>query len=179
MKPLTQLKSKFERVVSFFKPSARKEKPIQAMQLNLFLLEAAMKSIQRNRSTTPGSLFTTRILNSKSEHVSALVRQAESLCQKQDIALFSYKEFFCRSHLSLRRAVQWNFSKYVKTKQEAIDLLLKMQKETPAAFKQRLITLMDDDGPTPLQLENEAKILEEQWRNSQKSSHSQSRVAPI
>ncbi|QVL56951.1 MAG: hypothetical protein KFB93_06075 [Simkaniaceae bacterium] len=164
----SKFKGSLDRISSIFKGKKEtkgedKELHIPVVRLNFFLLNAAFKMIQKGESKKPLSLFTTKILNSRSEHFAALIKQAESVCSKQDIELFSYKEFYSQNHFSLRRAVQWKFSKYIKSKQEAAALINKMKESSPEAFKRHLITLLKDEDLTPYEIEQEAQELEEQY----------------
>ncbi len=164
--------------------SNREEKPFKApaMHLNFFLLNAVLKHIQTGISKKPLSLFTTKILNSKSKHFKALIKQAESACSKQDIELFSYKEFFSRNQFALRCAVQWNLPKYIKTNEQAEILINKMKKATPESFKQHLITLLHKEDLSPETITQEAKRLEDEWkiyRQGQSSTASTTRISPI
>ena len=163
-----KLKESLDRIASIFKGKKetgdeKKELHIPVVQLNFFLLNAAFKMIQKEELRKPLSLFTTKILNSKSKHFEALIKQAEAVCSKQDIELFSYKEFYSQNHFALRRAVQWKFSKYIKSKQEAAVLINKMKEASPEAFKRHLITLLKDEGLTSQEIEQEAQKLEEQY----------------
>lgn len=164
----SMLKGSLDRIASIFKTKSetneeKKEMRASVVRLNFFLLNAAFKKIQKGNSQKPLSLFTTKILNSKNMHFSALIKQAEAICSKQDIELFSYKEFYSQSHFALRRAVQWKFSKYIKNKQEAAALINKMKEASPEAFKRHLITLLKDEDLTPQEIEQEARRLEEQY----------------
>ena len=108
-----------EKVRSIFttkRSSKSDEKPLQARatQLNFFLLKASLNHIQTGNSKKPLSLFTTKILNSKNKHFAALIKQAEKVCSKQDIELFSYKEFFYRNQMSLRLLFSGNLESTLK-----------------------------------------------------------------
>lgn len=164
----SKLKESLERIGSLFNTKRetnkeKKEMRASVVRLNFFLLNAAFKKIQKGKPRKPLSLFTTKILNSKNKHFSALIKQAEAICSKQDIELFSYKEFYSQSHFALRCAVQWKFSKYIKNKQEAAALINKMKEASPEAFKRHLITLLKDEELTPQEIEQEARLLEEQY----------------
>jgi len=176
-----------EKIRSIFttkRSSKEREKPLKApaMQLNFLLLNAALKHIQTGISKKPLSLFTTKILNSKSKHLEALIKQAQSVCSKQDIELFSYKEFFSRNQLALRHAVQWNLPKYIKTKEQAETLINKMKKATPESFKQHLITLLHEENLSAETITQEAKRLEDEWKiyqQGQASTAPTTRISPI
>lgn len=176
-----------EKIKSIFKSKKASEqdqqpRKVHAMQLKLFLLQAALKHIQKGDSKKPLSLFTTKILSSKSKHLDALVRHAELVSSKGDIELFSYKEFFCRNQFALRRAVQWKMAKYVRTQDEATQLIKKMQESTPESFRKHLVTLLEGEGLTSEEITREAKRLEEDWCIYQKGQGSRaptSRIAPI
>ena len=176
-----------EKIRSIFttkRSSKKKEKSLKApaMHLNFFLLNAVLKHIQTGISKKPLSLFTTKILNSKSKHLEALVKQAESVCSKQDIELFSYKEFFSRNQLALRHAVQWNLPKYIKTKEQAETLINKMKEATPESFKQHLITFLHAENLPLETITQEAKRLEDEWKiyqQGQASTTPATRISPI
>ncbi len=177
-------KESLERIASIFtkKGEARKrEKSLNTpvVHLNFFLLNAAFKKIQKGKSKKNLSLFTTKILNSKSKHFAALIKQAESICSKQDIELFSYKEFYSQNYFVLRRAVQWNFSKYIKSKREAAALINKMKEASPEAFKRHLITLLKDEELTSQEIEQEAKHLEEQHSLWQAGPSNPTSISPL
>lgn len=176
-----------EKIRSIFtsKSSSKEKKEslkAPAMHLNFFLLNAVLKHIQTGISKKPLSLFTTKILNSKSKHLEALIKQAESVCSKQDIELFSYKEFFTRNQLALRHAVQWNLPKYIKTKEQAETLINKMKKATPESFKQHLITFLHAENLSAETITQEAKRLEDEWKiyqQGQASTAPTTRISPI
>jgi hypothetical protein len=162
----------------------KREKPLKApaMHLNFFLLNAVLKHIQTGISKKPLSLFTTKILNSKSKNLEALIKQSESVCSKQDIELFSYKEFFSRNQLALRNAVQWNLPKYIKTKEQAETLINKMKEATPESFKQHLIILLHAENLSEETITQEAKRLEDEWKiyqQGQASTAPVTRISPI
>lgn len=164
----SKLKQSLEKISSIFKgkqetENSHKELRTPVVHLNFFLLSAAFKKIQKGLPQKPLSLFTTKIINSKNKHFQALIQQAERVCSKQDLELFSYKAFYSENHFALRRAVQWKFAKYIKTKQEAIDLIAKMKNSSPEAFRRHLITLLKDEDLTPREIDQEAKRLEEQY----------------
>lgn len=164
----SKLKEPLRRIESLFKTKRdakeeKKEMRASVVRLNFFLLSAAFKKIQKGKPQKPLSLFTTKILNSKNKHFSALIKQAETICSRQDIELFSYKEFYSQNHFALRHAVQWKFSKYIKNKQEAVALINKMKEDSPEAFKRHLITLLKDEDLTHQEIEQEARRLEEQY----------------
>ena len=176
-----------EKIRSIFttKNASKEEKKplkIHAMQLKFFLLHAALKHIQKGNSKKPLSLFTMKILSSKSEHFAALIRQAEKACSKQDIELFSYKEFFCRYQFALRRAVQWKMSKYIKTQEEAKALIQKMKECSPDAFKRHLVTLLKEEGVSSEDIAKEAQRLAQDWQVYQKgqgASAPTTRINPL
>lgn len=179
-----KLRGSLESIVSIFKIKRELKKESKAMhtsvvRLNFFLLNAAFKKIQKGKSKKTLSLFTTEILSSKSEHLKALIKQAEAVCSKQDIELFSYKEFYSQNHFALRRAVQWNFSKYIKNKQEAALLINKMKEVSPESFKRHLITLLKDEDLASQEIEKEAKCLEEQYRLWHHGSSAPTSISPL
>lgn len=180
----SKLKYSIEKIAHIFKGKQETEKPnkelrIPVVHLNFFLLNAALKKIQRGLPQKPLSLFTTKIINSKNEHFKALINQAQRVCLKQDLELLSYKAFYSENHFALRRAVQWKFAKYIKTKQEAIDLLSKMKNSSPEAFKRHLITLLKDEELSPHEIEQEAKRLEEQYTLWQHGPSRPSSISPL
>ena len=157
------------------------ERPLKvhAMHLDLLLLSAALKNIQKGNSKKPLSLFTAKILSSKSKHLEALVRHAEQASSKGDIELLSYKEFFSRNQLALYRAVQWKLSKYLRTPKELTALIRKMQNSTPINFQSHLITLLKEEGLSANALTCEARRLEEDYRTYQNSFASNIHITPI
>jgi hypothetical protein len=164
----SRLKHSLEKVASVFKEKGETEKGekefhIPVIHLNFFLLSAVFKKIQRGLPQKPLSLFTTKIISSKNKHFKALINQAERVCSKQDLELFSYKAFYSQNHFALRRAVQWKLSKYIKTEQEAIELLSKMKNSSSDSFKSHLITLLKDEKLTSQEIEEEAKRLKDQY----------------
>lgn len=164
----SKLKQSLEKITSIFKGKrepAQEEKELRTpvVHLNFFLLSAAFKKIQKGLPNKPLSLFTTKIINSQNKHFEALIQQAEKICSKQDLELFSYKAFYSENHFALRRAVQWKFSKYIKSKEEAMELLSKMKRSSPEAFKRHLITLLKDEELSSQEIDQEAKRLEEQY----------------
>jgi hypothetical protein len=142
------------------------KKPLKpsSMQMNLFLLNAVLKHIQKGVSRKPLSLFTTDILSSKNRDLEALIEQAQHVCKKQDIELFSYKEFYSRSKFSLRSLVQLNFNRSIKTKDQAEALIHKMQEQRPSDFKKHLITLLENEDIEIEQVQEEMKRLEKEWK---------------
>ena len=176
-----------EKVRSIFtsKRSSKKEhKPLKApvMHLNFSLFNAALKQIQMGISKKPLFLFTTKIINSKSKYFISLIKQAEAVCSKQDIELFSYREFFFRNQFSRRCAVQWNLPKYVGTKGQAETLINKMNEAPPELLKQYLITLLHENNLSAETIAKEAKRLEDGWkiyRQGQASAAPTTRISPI
>ncbi len=159
----------FDRIRKIFKVdrSVKKEKRAiksDIMRLNSFLLHAAMKHMSQGGSKKARSLFTTKILSSKNRHLSALVKQAEAACVHQDLELFFYKQFFCRNGLALRRVIQWKFSKYIKTRQEANALLNAMKETSPETFKRHLVTLLSEEKLSSEEITKEVEHLENQWK---------------
>ncbi|MCB1107925.1 MAG: hypothetical protein KDK76_07515, partial [Chlamydiia bacterium] len=164
--PKNELLKRVRSIFSLQNSSKKEEKPLKghAQRLNFFLLNAALKYIQKGNREKPLSLFTSKILNSKSHHFEALIKQAESVCSKQDIELFSYKEFFSRNQFALRRAVQWKFSKYLKTNEEVKALIHKMNESSPETFKKHLITLLKGEDLSMEEISKEANRLEGEWK---------------
>ena len=180
------VQSLFDRIRSIFKVdrSVKKEKRAiksEVMRLNSFLLHAAMKQVQKKPSKKPLPLFTTKILSSKNKHLSALVKQAESACAHQDIELLFYKQFFHRNGFALRQVIQWKFSKYIKTQQEANALLDTMKEASPETFKRHLITLLSEEGLSSEEITKEANHLEEQWKlwRQQGGNAPTNRISPL
>lgn len=179
-----KIKESLDRIASIFKGKKEVKKEGKAfhssvVRLNFFLLNAAIKMIQKGEYKKPLSLFTTKILSSKSKHFEALIKQAEAVCSKQDIELFSYKEFYSQNHFSLPRVVQWKFSKYIKSKQEAAALINKMRESSPEAFKRHLVTLLKDEDLTPQEIEQEAQKLEDQYSVWHHSGSAPTTVSPL
>ena len=176
-----------EKIRSIFtikRSSKREDKSLIAptVHLNFFLLNAALKHIQTGISKKPLSLFTTKILTSRSKHLEALIKQSESVCSKQDIELFSYKEFFSRNQLALRRAVQWNLPKYIKTNEQAEILIRKMKETNSESFRNHLITLLEEENLSAETITQEAKRLEDEWKiyqQGQASTAPTTRISPI
>ena len=167
MEKESRFKHSLEKVASIFKEkgeTAQGEKQfhIPVIHLNFFLLSAVFKKIQKELPQQPLSFFTTKIISAKNKHFEALINQAEKVCSKQDLELFSYKAFYAQNHFALRRAVQWKLVKYIKTEQEAIELLSKMENSSPESFKRHLIILLKDEKLTLQEIEEEAKRLEDQ-----------------
>lgn len=180
----SKLKQSLEKISSIFKGKQETEKSQKGFQtpvvhLNFFLLSAAFKKIQNGLSRKPLSLFTTKIINSKNKHFQALIQQAERVCSGQDLELFSYKAFYSENHFALRRAVQWKFSKYIKSKEEAMDLVSKMKTSSPEVFKRHLITLLKEEELTSQEIDQEAKRLEEQYLLWQHGPSDLNSISPL
>lgn len=179
----SKIKSSIGQIASIFKTkrTVKKEEKVlktHAMRMNFFLLNAAIKHIEKGNLKKPLSLFTTRILTSKSKHFGALIEQMESVCSHQDIELFSYKEFYCRNQLALHRAIEWKFSKYIKSKEDLVTLIHKMKESSPETFKNHLITLLKEESFPSEELDEEINAFNKQWNLYQQNS-STTGISPL
>lgn len=175
---------KIKSVFSSKKEMSKKEKPLRshATHLNFFLLSAALKLIQKQNPKKDQSAFFSKVLTSKSMVVTSQMKQTESVCNKQDIELFLYKELFSENHFSLKNAIQLNFSKYIKSQKEAMALISKMKGSSSDTFKCHLITLLKEENLSPDSVEKEARYLEEEWKQyhlGQGSSSPVSCISPL
>lgn len=154
----------------FFKKEAPKETKSESRQkytrLNYFLLTHALEHIQKGSSNTSSPLFTKKILTSKNENLAEMVKHAESARAKQDIHLMSYKQFFLRDELEMKRVIEWKLSKYIKEEEQIRTFIQKMKESSSDNFKRHLITLLSEKEKEVSQEELARELLrqEKNWK---------------
>ena len=167
----SKLKNSALRITSVFsnqeKPQEKqKQTSKECMQINFFLFTHALDYIQKGHSNKTSPLFTKKILASDNEHLSEIVKQAQSCCLKQDIHLMSYKQFFLRNEFSMKKVIEWKLSHYLNGKKQIQSFINKMKTSSPGVFKRHLITLLNlsEKKFSQEDLEKELKRQEENWK---------------
>lgn len=168
------MESKFkqfaQKVASVF---SKKEAPLEKSEprqkftrLNYFLLTHALEHIQKGSSTNSSSLFTKKILTSKNENLAEMVKHAESARAKQDIHLMSYKQFFLRDELEMKRVIEWKLSKYIKEEEQIRTFIKKLKDSSPENFRRHLITLLSEKNKefSQEELNEELRRQEKNWK---------------
>ncbi len=147
MKNRKPLKSSTSRISKLFSPKETKEiKTKRAyMRLNFLQLTRVFNSLKKEEGTYVSPLFTSNILSSDNPHLIEMTKQAHSCSRKQDLHLFSLKQFSLRNEFAMKRVIEWHLAEYMKSKEQMSAFIEIMKEASPETFRKHLFTLLGSD----------------------------------